>query len=134
MHVNSLLAYYEGRKEFSKREMMILGWLLMNPGVWTDRQIKTGLEQADMNGVRPRINELIERRALEVVGDTVCPVTGKTVRMVRISDGFLNRSIVPKAQGHREPQPVLAGGERVGRSERWKIPEKVGQQGALFRM
>lgn len=125
MHVNSLLAYYEGRKEFSKREMMILGWLLMNPGVWTDRQIKTGLEQADMNGVRPRINELIERKALEVVGDTVCPVTGKTVRMVRISGDFLEKRI-----GATSVSPVQAGGERVGRCERYKIPERG--QCALF--
>jgi len=131
MHVNSLLAYYAGRKEFSKREMMILGWLLMNPGAWTDRQIKTGLEQADMNGVRPRINELIERQALEVVGDTVCPVTGKTVRMVRIGEGFLNRTINAKRSPMNE-QLVLAGGERVGRNERWKIPARVGEQGALF--
>lgn len=129
MNVNSLLAYYEGRKEFSKREMMILGWLLMNPGAWTDRQIKTGLEQADMNGVRPRINELIGRKALEVAGDTVCPVTGKKVRLVRLSDGFLSKSL-----GATGGSPVLAGGELVGRRECWKIPEKVGQQGALFRM
>lgn len=119
MHVNSLLAYYDGRKEFSKREMMILGWLLMNPGAWTDRQVKTGLEQADMNGVRPRINELIERKALVVVGDTVCPVTKKKVRMVRISGDFLEKRI-----GATSVSPVRVGGELVGRNERWKVPER----------
>ena len=126
MHVNSLLAYYEGQKEFSKREMMILGWLLMNPGAWTDRQIKTGLEQADMNGVRPRINELIESKALEVVGDTVCPVTGKTVRMVKISETFLSGNL---KRGNSK-QPVRVGGVLVGRCERYKIPDRG--QCALF--
>lgn len=125
MHVNSLLAYYEGRKEFNKREMLLLGWLLMNPGVWTDRQIKTGLEMGDMNAVRPRISELLERNALEVAGDTVCPVTGKTVRVVRISEGFLNKSI-----GATSGSPVRAGGERVGGNVRWKIPESG--QATLF--
>jgi hypothetical protein len=94
----------------------------MNPGAWTDRQIKTGLEQADMNGVRPRINELIERKALEVVGDTVCPVTGKTVRMVRISGDFLEMRV-----GATSVSPVRDVGERVGRIERWKVPARAGQ-------
>ena len=126
MHVNSLLAYYEGRKEFNKREMLLLGWLLMNPGAWTDRQIKTGLELGDMNAVRPRISELIERKALEVSGDTVCPVTGKTVRVVRISDGFLNRTINAKCSVI-SGQRVQSGAYRAGR---YVIPERG--QATLF--
>lgn len=119
MHVNSLLAYYDGMKAFSKREMLILGWLLMNPGAWTDRQVKHGLELGDMNAVRPRITELVGRGALVECGDVVCPVSGKHVRRVRIGEGFLNKSIVAAPV-----QPVLAGGELVGRCERWKVPAR----------
>lgn len=130
LRVNSILAYYSSRKEFSKREMLILGWLLMNPGEWTDRQIKTGLEQGDMNAVRPRINELLELGALEECGSVNCTVTGKLVRMVKISDAFVGMRIARQdRQKHgAEPQRVQAGAYRQGR---YVIPQ-AGQCG-LFK-
>lgn len=95
MHANSIIAYYENRFEFSKREMEILGCLFLNPRDWTDREIRDALRYSDMNAVRPRISELIDKGALEECGSVICPVTGKRVRQIRIRE-------------HNRPQMELA--------------------------
>jgi len=84
MHTNSIIAYYDGRHKFSKRECEILGWMLMNKAPTTDRNIKSALRYADMNSVRPRITELIKKCCVEECGRVVCGVTGKNVRLVRV--------------------------------------------------
>jgi len=84
MHSNSIIAYYEGQFQFSKRECEILGWLLQNPAPTTDRDIKDALRYADMNSVRPRITELIKKGCVEECGRTTCKVTGKSVRQIRV--------------------------------------------------
>jgi hypothetical protein len=43
-----------------------------------------GMGFSDMNSVRPRITELIEKAKLMEVGSIVCPVTKKRVRRVDI--------------------------------------------------
>ena len=58
------------------------------PHVWrieTDREIMEALELPDMNCVRPRITEGIREGWIAEAGETVCPVTGMTVRAVRIT-------------------------------------------------
>lgn len=91
MHVNSLIAYYDNKFKFSKRQWEILGFLLERGGVWTDRQIKDALRFADMNSVRPRITELIEMGVVEERGYTFCSVTNKRVRLVRVAERLENK-------------------------------------------
>lgn len=86
MHANSIIAYYENKFQFTKREMEILGCMFLSPREWTDREIKDALRYSDMNSVRPRITELIDKGALEECGSNICPVTKKRVRLVRIRE------------------------------------------------
>jgi hypothetical protein len=86
MHVNSIIAYYEHRFQFTKREMEILGCIFMSSRPWTDREIKDALRYADMNSVRPRISELVEKGCLEECASKICPITKKRVRLVRIRE------------------------------------------------
>ena len=86
-HINSLLAWHAGQAElFSDREGAILLFLDRSKalGPMTDREIMLGLGFEDMNSVRPRISELVDDGVLEEFGDKLDPVTGMTVRLVRI--------------------------------------------------
>lgn len=83
MHTHSLDCYTAEEARFSAREEMIHGKLVAVRHAATDRQVAGWLGFADMNAVRPRITELIERGWVEECGATRCPVTGKTVRLVR---------------------------------------------------
>ena len=49
----------------------------------TDRQVMEWLGFTDMNSVRPRITEMIDAGLLEVICDTLDPVTRKKVRLVK---------------------------------------------------
>lgn len=80
---NSLAAYRSEQPKLSKRETAIMAWVTEH-GPHTDREVMTGMGFRDMNNVRPRITELLERRLLMEVGDVTCPVTHKTVRRVDI--------------------------------------------------
>jgi len=51
----------------------------------TDRDVMEALDLPDMNCVRPRITEGIREGWIAEAGETVCPVTGMTVRTVRIT-------------------------------------------------
>ena len=83
-HANSLKAYREERTRFLTREQAILEWLKAN-GPSTDREVKLGLHFEDMNSVRPRITEMIERGVLHEHAVRVHdPATGKSVRVVAV--------------------------------------------------
>jgi len=84
IHTNSIIAYYEGRFKFSKRECEILGYLLMNPQPITDRKLKDALRYVDMDSVRPRITELIKKGCIEQCGRVTCSLTGKSVRLIKV--------------------------------------------------
>lgn len=84
MQVNSLLAYYDGRRHlFGNREQEVLSALEYAKDL-TDREIMVALGYTDMNSVRPRINQLIEEGVISKTGDKDCPVTGKRVRTVSL--------------------------------------------------
>ena len=84
MHANSLIAYYEERRKFNKREKLVYGQLAFG-GAQTDRQIKDAVfhVNGDMNLVRPRVSDLIKRGWIIEVGKTKDTVTGKAVRIVK---------------------------------------------------
>jgi predicted HTH transcriptional regulator len=84
MHEHSLAAYREERKNLLTRGQLVLEWLRSHPKS-TDRQIMEGLGFRDMNQVRPRCTELVEKGLLVEVGELRCPVTGKTVRILDLS-------------------------------------------------
>jgi len=83
--VNRLTAYAVNGDEFNQRELAIVR-LLGQSGPMTDRAMKEKLfgEAADMNTVRPRVNDLLRRGAIEVVGNVPDHVTGHKVRVVAV--------------------------------------------------
>jgi hypothetical protein len=85
MHDNSLAAYKTEEKTLSKRAWDIYRWLAAH-GPATDRQVATGMQFPDMNCVRPRITELLAAGWAVEIGTTQCPITRKTVRLVKTVD------------------------------------------------
>lgn len=83
MHFNSIRAYWEEIANLSGRRADVYH-VIKKMGEVTDRQVKDALGFSDMNAVRPRITELVEKGLVEECGDVICPVTGKTVRKIRI--------------------------------------------------
>ena len=93
MHNNSTKAWHECQELFSKREFIILHFLETHKGeAFTDREIMTALGfSGDPNSVRPRITGLIHGTPkhdggfVEEAGNIVCPITNKTVRIVKVA-------------------------------------------------
>jgi hypothetical protein len=84
MNANSSTAFVEEEVKLNHREQVIVGALRDLGRAATDREIKDALGYADMNCVRPRITHLLDTGRLAYCGNTVCRVTGKTVRLVRV--------------------------------------------------
>lgn len=84
VHANSLAAYREGRLEvFAQRDRDCLR-ALERLGVASDRDVMAYLGHAEPNAVRPRLTELIDKGVVEECGTMTDPLTGRTVRRVRI--------------------------------------------------
>lgn len=83
MHANSLAAFRQQEPRLNKRELLILAWLDLNPGQYTDRQIMRGMGFSEPNCVRPRITHLIYMGHLVEAGNTVCKETRVRVRLVK---------------------------------------------------
>lgn len=84
IHQHSIDAYHSERPRSSRRLDSVIAWLELHPKQ-TDREIVEGLGYRDMNAVRPRVTEGIDAGRIVEVGEKVCPVTGKTVRIVDLS-------------------------------------------------
>lgn len=85
IHPNSVLAYWQGNDElFGKRHQKVIACLRRSLGQ-TDREVMIALGFGDMNAVRPRISELVEAGIVVEVGNTVCPITKKRVRLVSLA-------------------------------------------------
>lgn len=85
LHVNSLLAWLEGKADlFGKRETAVLK-TIERLGRASDREIMLALGFTDMNSVRPRISELVDDKVLVEVGDQEDPITRKSVRVVALA-------------------------------------------------
>jgi hypothetical protein len=84
MNANSSQAFVEEEAKLNHREQLIMGALRGLGRAANDREIKDWLRYGDMNCVRPRITHLLDTGRLTYCGNTVCRVTGKTVRLVRV--------------------------------------------------
>jgi hypothetical protein len=84
LSVRSLVAREHREGEFKGRKALILDVLRMAQKPMTDRQIKERLfgENADMNMVRPRVNDLIQEGKVREFFEVVDHVTGEMVRAV----------------------------------------------------
>ena len=80
----SLVAHEKHEAEFKGRKALIVDALRTAGKPMTDRQIKERLfgEAADMNMVRPRINDLIHEHKLMVAHEVEDHVTHESVRLV----------------------------------------------------
>jgi predicted HTH transcriptional regulator len=92
IHDNSLESYHSGLNTFSARQQKVLVALALLHRA-TDRQIMEHLGFSDLNAVRPRITELVQRGILTEAASTRDPITGKTVRLVQVN--------------HRKPQELI---------------------------
>lgn len=82
-HPNSQSAHADGvQGAFGRRAQLVLQAVREAGVPLTDRQVAGLLGFSDMNAVRPRITELIQRGYLAEVGRTLDAVTGKPVRLV----------------------------------------------------
>ena len=83
IHPHSREAYQE--LDLGKRQRLIIEIYKERSCPLTDRQVLSwifGVSYSDMNKVRPRITELIDKGVLEEKGKTTCAITGRTVRLV----------------------------------------------------
>lgn len=51
----------------------------------TDRDIIQTLQESDVNNVRPEITRLKQDGIIMECGEKTCPVTGKTVRLIKLT-------------------------------------------------
>lgn len=79
-------------------------YVRLHPKNLTDRDVLfyiTGNNAGDMNGVRPRITEMIQDEAIPLweKGRTVCKYTGKMVRVVGLAEIAPKPCKIPKPIG-----------------------------------
>lgn len=81
---NSRAAYRTEKPRLTIRASEILDDI-KDRGPGTDRQIKERMGFADMNNVRPRINDLIKLGLVQKYGNQIDKTTNKRVRVVGIA-------------------------------------------------
>ena len=85
MHENSIEAYEELRNSLNHRQDRILALIERKPHS-TDREILIAYGGTEMNQVRPRISELIDKELVQESGNRKCPQTKRTVRTLKAID------------------------------------------------
>jgi len=80
IHKNSRTSWEDLKSSLKGRHKEIWKAFSSTDGALRDRQVKDILNLPDMNSVRPRITELINRGFLMEVDSEKCPITGKKVR------------------------------------------------------
>lgn len=84
IHRNSIQSFHEIRDKLNGKHQVIWDAFKSSENL-TDRMVKDMLGFEDMNSVRPRITELVKNGYLVEVDRSKCPVTGKKVRVCKIS-------------------------------------------------
>jgi len=85
LHKNSMEAYEELRNSLNYRQDRILALIERKPHS-TDREILLAHGGTEMNQVRPRITELIEKELVQESGNRICPTTKRKVRTLKAID------------------------------------------------
>jgi hypothetical protein len=85
IHENSIESYHSITDK-SKRREIVLRVFKQKQAPLTDRQVQHILGIAEKNGVSPRITELKKAGALVEMGKMKDPFTGKTVRLLALSE------------------------------------------------
>jgi predicted transcriptional regulator len=88
IHENSKEAYEEnestGKGASHRRDIVKL---LTDTGEsLTDREIQSRLGVLEKSNIQPEVTRLRDKGVIEESGKVICPVTGKTVRTVRIRE------------------------------------------------
>ena len=87
IHENSRKSYQENEESGKGRTYRAKILELLKDGEsMTDRAILDALNVQDVNNIRPEITRLKQGGSLAEDGKIKCPVTGKTVRMVKINN------------------------------------------------
>ena len=81
IHQNSVDSYDAVKPDIPTRHVEIVR-VLADRGPLTDREVCEALGFRDMNHVRPRITELVERGQVVEFDSVRCRVTNRTVRRV----------------------------------------------------
>ena len=84
IHNNSVLSLEESNPE--KREEIVLGIFRDSLVPLTDRQVMEKFGSQDPNSVRPAITNLINNRYIHEVGNVICKVTNRQVRICTCCD------------------------------------------------
>jgi predicted transcriptional regulator len=86
IHPNSTEAYHEnestGKGESHRRNIVKL--LKETGESMTDREIQSRLGVLEKSNIQPEVTRLRQAGVIEESGKVKCPVTGKTVRVVRV--------------------------------------------------
>lgn len=98
----SLAAYADLRSTLSQRERAVwhaLGTFQQPPTAYELlKAMQRDYPSIDLNGVRPRLTALLEKRCVETCGKRPCAVTGKTVLTWRAIAGRPPMKPQPKPQ------------------------------------
>ncbi len=90
IHENSRLSHKEhessGKGETYRQRIVKL--LTETGEEMTDRQIQNRLNVAEKSNIQPEVTRLRQAGILKECGKVKCPVTGKTVRLVRLEDNL----------------------------------------------
>ena len=90
IHQNSILSYHEnedtGKGHSHRRDIVKL--LTRTGQSMTDRQIQTELGVIEKSNIQPEVTRLRQAGIIVETGKVKCPVTGKTVRTVRIKQNI----------------------------------------------
>ena len=86
VHKFSIEAYHEGKMHgfFNDRQTEIIH-AVRGMKECTVRELCERLGYSDLNAIRPRCTELIDKGVLEEAGSKKCDKTGRTVMTVRIT-------------------------------------------------
>lgn len=85
MHRNSLKALQEEKDGLKTRCQKLVNAFEKVVEPATDRQIAYAMGFTELNAVRPRITELLDKGILKQVNQVRCRVTGKLVRACTLS-------------------------------------------------
>ncbi len=80
VHVNSRISF--AALDLGERQALVLSAYLLAGAPLTDRDVAKRIGTSEMNDVRPRCSELLDRGLLWECGAVKCEQTGRKVRLL----------------------------------------------------